>query len=176
MRSDNNRLLFYHDETTINLGGSVHALWALKGKKKFIHSSGSKNRLIISGVVNALTGETLLNTSIKMDSDDFIDFLILLLAHYPDKLIDLVVDNASWHKSKVVKEFLNENSRITLYYLPPYAPELNPIEKYWNILKHSITKNKYYKKIKDLKFEIERFGMISNENKEMVMSRIGLLH
>ena len=166
--------MFYHDETTINLGGSVHALWTLKGKKKFIHSSGSKNRLIISGVVNALTGESLLNTTQKMDSDDFIDFLILLLGHYPDKIIDMIVDNASWHKSKKVKEFLNDNSRITLTYLSPYSPELNPIEKFWNILKHVITKNKYYKKLKDLDFEIKRFGTISNENKDMVMSRIGL--
>ncbi|MFV2014301.1 MAG: transposase, partial [Candidatus Heimdallarchaeota archaeon] len=94
---------------------------------------------------------------------------------FPEKLIKMVVDNASWHKRKKVKKFLEENPRIELTYLPPYSPELNPIEKFWNILKHSLTKNRYYKRLKDLNFEIRRFGTISNENKEMVMSRVGLL-
>lgn len=164
----------YHDESTIQLGGSTHALWCKKGEKKFVYSSGSRKRLILSGAVNVGTGETLLNTSEKMNSFDFMDFLLLILANYSDKEIILITDNASWHKSKDLKPFLEINKRITIEYLPPYAPELNPIEKLWKWLKHCILHNRYYKKIRDLKAEVKDFGRLVNVNQPMVLSRIGL--
>lgn len=128
----------------------------------------------MSGAVNVKTGETLLNTSQKMNSFDFMDFLLLILAHFPNKKIILITDNASWHKSKELIPFLEVNRRLTIEFLPPYAPELNPIEKLWKWLKYCILKNKYYKKIKELELNVREFGLLANENKKMVLSRIGL--
>jgi transposase len=47
----------------------------------------------------------------------------------PDKSV-VVMDNASFHKSALMKASL-ENKGHTLLYLPPYSPDLNPIEKKW---------------------------------------------
>ncbi len=47
------------------------------------------------------------------------------------------MDNASFHKSKKIKEWI-EKKDCTLVYLPPYSPERNPIEKYWGVLKKTI--------------------------------------
>ncbi len=47
------------------------------------------------------------------------------------------IDNASWHKTKTVKTFCNNNN-ITLLFLPPYSPEYNPIERVWSFLKSKI--------------------------------------
>ena len=74
-----------------------------------------------------------------MKTKDFINYLIIVLAEYPAKIINLVVDNASWHKSKELQPFLESNKRLNLIYLPPYSPDLNPIEKLWYWLKKSIT-------------------------------------
>ena len=48
-----------------------------------------------------------------------------------------IIDNASWHKTKKVKDFCEKNS-ITLFFLPPYSPEFNPIERVWSFLKSKV--------------------------------------
>jgi transposase len=47
------------------------------------------------------------------------------------------MDNASFHKSKKIKEWIEEKE-CTLVCLPPYSPERNPIEKYWGVLKKKV--------------------------------------
>ena len=49
----------------------------------------------------------------------------------------VIMDNASFHQSKKMKELIEEKECI-LIYLPPYSPERNPIEKYWGVLKKTI--------------------------------------
>ncbi len=53
------------------------------------------------------------------------------------------MDCASWHRSKGLKVPKN----ITIIYLPPYSPELNPVERFWQYLKDNIIKNKIYDSI-----------------------------
>ncbi len=52
----------------------------------------------------------------------------------------LVMDCASWHKSKNLKVAKN----IEIIYLPPYSPELNPVERLWLYIKQNILRNKIY--------------------------------
>jgi transposase len=49
-----------------------------------------------------------------------------------------IIDNATWHKTKKVKNFCIENN-ITLLFLPPYSPEYNPIERVWSFLKSKVS-------------------------------------
>jgi transposase len=53
--------------------------------------------------------------------------------------LTLILDNASFHKSKEITELFEKN-RITPLYLSPYSPDLNPIEKKWSQLKAKIKK------------------------------------
>ena len=55
-------------------------------------------------------------------------FLEELAKQYPQDQILLVCDGAAWHKSKTLKVPAN----ITLLGIPPYTPEMNPIEQIWN--------------------------------------------
>ncbi|WP_410520671.1 transposase [Candidatus Tisiphia endosymbiont of Dioctria rufipes] len=48
----------------------------------------------------------------------------------------------STHKSKKVKEYL-VNSKIELVFLPPYSPNLNPIERLWKLMHRIVTNNKF---------------------------------
>ncbi|MFI0436102.1 MAG: transposase [Parachlamydiaceae bacterium] len=52
-----------------------------------------------------------------------------LLPALPSKSV-IVMDNASFHKGKLMREAI-ESNRHTLEYLPPYSPDLNPIEQKW---------------------------------------------
>lgn len=51
----------------------------------------------------------------------------------------VVMDNASFHKSAETKELI-ESAGCRLVFLPPYSPDLNPIEKFWANLKDSLSK------------------------------------
>lgn len=52
----------------------------------------------------------------------------------------VVIDNASIHKSKRVRELV-EVAGGTLLFLPPYSPDLNPIEPYWSFVKGKVKMN-----------------------------------
>ena len=54
----------------------------------------------------------------------------------------MIVDNATYYKSKPVQEYL-KNSRMELHFLPGYSPNLNLIERLWKFFK-KILDNKYY--------------------------------
>lgn len=49
----------------------------------------------------------------------------------------VIMDNAAFHKSGKIKELV-ESVGCKLLYLPPYSPDLNPIEKFWANMKHWI--------------------------------------
>jgi len=54
----------------------------------------------------------------------------------------VIMDNCSIHKSPKVREKI-EKAGCFLMYLPPYSPDLNPIENYWAVMKNHIKKNRH---------------------------------
>jgi len=58
----------------------------------------------------------------------------------PDKHVVLVLDQAGWHVAKNLKVPKN----ITLLHLPPYSPELNPVERVWAYLKSHYLSNRVF--------------------------------
>ena len=68
----------------------------------------------------------------KLNGEAYVEFLKNVLSKTRKHII-LIQDGASYHKSKVVKEFfLEHSSRITVYEFPSYSPDFNPIEKLWS--------------------------------------------
>jgi len=71
----------------------------------------------------------------------------------PKGLTVVVLDNARFHKAQniKVKEPLWQDKGLFLRYLPPYSPQLNPIEALWRVLKGFLLPRRLYSSIKDLK-------------------------
>ncbi len=65
--------------------------------------------------------------------------LVLSFIKALDRQLDnpavLVWDRLTAHRAKVVKEFMRDSPRFDNFFLPPYAPELNPVEYIWSYLK-----------------------------------------
>ncbi|MFI0977757.1 transposase [Streptomyces sp. NPDC021093] len=55
--------------------------------------------------------------------------------------ITLIWDNRNVHKDTRLRAFANNHDWITIYYLPPYAPDLNPVEGIWSLLRRSCQAN-----------------------------------
>jgi hypothetical protein len=74
----------------------------------------------------------------KVNANTFQGFINEFSEYLEDKKAILVMDNASWHKAKVL--VIPDN--IVLVFLPPYSPELNPVERWWKYLKDKVLKNR----------------------------------
>ena len=63
-------------------------------------------------------------------------FLHRVMAEYPGVPVDVVWDNLAAHRAPIVKEVLRQHPRLSLHFLPPYAPDLNAAEWVWCLAKH----------------------------------------
>jgi transposase len=77
-------------------------------------------------------------------------FFKLMSEQYSGQEIIIILDGAGWHKSKALEVPKN----ITLVFLPPYTPELNPVERLWNYLKSHTLKNRIYDNINTLEIAV----------------------
>jgi putative transposase len=93
--------------------------------------------------IGAITsgGQFLQNTKTgAIRSMDVIGFFQHLLRHIQGDIV-VVLDNAGIHRAKAVQAFVACHERFSLVYLPPYAPELNPIELVWAYVKRQVLGN-----------------------------------
>ena len=72
------------------------------------------------------------------DSIAFLQFLAQLNQRTPDKQIAIILDNASIHRSKKTRLYLERHKNIHLFHLPPYSPEYNPVEIFWRWIKPKV--------------------------------------
>lgn len=94
---------------------------------------------LVAGLVNRTELIAPLEYDGTMDGTLFEFWLTnCLMPELPSKSI-VIMDNASFHRKKVLEEIF-ANTEHQLLFLPPYSPELNPIEKYWANLKKKLKK------------------------------------
>ena len=110
--------------------------YAMKGQRCYAkHDGGAKGR---TNAIGALIKATLVAIGLVSCSVDTAVFTAwteqILLPNIPEKSV-IVMDNATFHKSQKIQKII-EDSGHTLLYLPPYSPDLNPIEKKWAHAKH----------------------------------------
>ena len=109
-------------------------VWVKKGSKPRCPTCTHGGKLKIFGALSNKTGKVITTICKKINQYEFIRFLKKILKYY--KKIFLLADNAIWHKSKLVKQFIRENKhRLKIEYFPPYSPEYNPIEQCWKAVK-----------------------------------------
>ena len=137
------------DETGIKHQIKKEFVWSKRGKKIFGDKLGSKR-----GRTSVIAGYKRKNTENNKDennnkliapfyfnghttSEVFMTWLDKVLLPIWNEDDILIMDNASWHKTKRVINFLKEN-KIKYIFQPPYSPDLNPIEHYWANMKRGI--------------------------------------
>ena len=148
--------------------------WIKKGKIKELQSNTGRSRLNIHGAMNAETFETAtVITEGSINTDTTIDLLQYLEQLYPlATLIYVILDNARYHYSPPVREYL-QNSRIRLVFLPAYSPELNLIERLWRVFKKNVLYNKFYEKFGEFKKACEHFFKNQSKFHDEIASIMG---
>ena len=63
----------------------------------------------------------------------------------------VILDNARYHHARALQPWLNKYKKsIELMFLPPYSPDLNPIERVWKLTRRLCTHNQYFKDLSAL--------------------------
>jgi len=102
------------------------------------------------GSYNFETGQITVNFHQKGNYQSFKKHLKKVLYTYREhSKIIIVVDNVRFHHAKLLKIWLKKKPQLEIVYLPPYSPDLNPIERAWWYMRKKITHNRYVKSLKE---------------------------
>jgi transposase len=148
------------DESGLLLNPLVRRSWALKGNTPVIGGDGGhRKKVSVIGAVSVSPTARHLGLYFATLPDGYftaegvVRFLRDLLEHLRGKVI-VVWDRGPNHKGPAVRAFLKRNRRLRLEMLPPYAPELNPVEQVWGWLKFGQLANVVPDGLTDLDDEI----------------------
>lgn len=125
--------VFFGDEAGFEGDPRPRAKWVKRGSRPTQGYFGGHVRQNVVGAVNPTTGQLVSLIVPHCDTQVFQLFLDTMAQEapvLPDRKVLLVLDNASWHKTKSLQWH-----HIEPVYLPPYSPDFNPIERLWQHLK-----------------------------------------
>ncbi|MGF1573868.1 MAG: IS630 family transposase, partial [Sumerlaeia bacterium] len=132
LQRDTDVEIWFQDESGFEGDPRPRRRWMKVGAKGTVPRNGWHLRRNVSGMVCPRTGEVFFCTFSHSDTECFQAFLgeAQRWLELSKKRQILVLDNATWHKSKRI-----DWGRFEPLYLPPYSPDLNPIERLWQVIK-----------------------------------------
>lgn len=111
----------------------------------------TRKSISLFGAVNLKDGRLMSQFEKKFDAMTFMDFLKYLLRHRKkDKKMVVILDNAKYHHANLLHPFIKKNKKLSLEFLPPYSPELNPIERVWKLTRKLCIHDNYFENLDDL--------------------------
>ena len=131
--------------------------WIRTGQTKHVETTGSRTRLNIVGAIQlGNIAEAMTAQYETINGESIIDFMSKLRCQYGSMTIHLILDRSGYHRSILVVEKASELN-IKLHFLPPYSPNLNPIERLWKVMNEQVRNNRFFKSSKDFKEAINQF-------------------
>ena len=148
--------------------------WILTGKDKPIETTGSRTRLNIIGAMDLSDiARTVVMDYETINSENIVRFFCTLRNTYPlTHKLHIILDGAGYHRSDLVKNCASVLN-IDLHTLPPYSPNLNPIERLWKVMNEEARNNVYFKNKSHFTEAIRHFFSVRlPEMAETLASRI----
>lgn len=167
-------VVFYADEVDIHLNPKIGLDWMVQGQQKEAMTPGINQKRYLAGALEH-NKRLLWVAGERKNSGLFIDLLDALATAYPKaKKIHLILDNYCIHASKIVKAALNRHEgRIELHFLPPYCPNDNKIERFWQDLHAEVTRNHRCPTMSLLMLQVQEYLERRNRMLERILSRTG---
>jgi transposase len=159
------------DESGFRLLPMLVCTWALRGQTPVLTAPLSYDHLSVMGGIT-LDGRLFTwQLDHACHGDDCVYFLRHLLRHMEGKVL-VIWDGLPAHRSQVVKDFLRDEAadRLWLVALPPYAPDLNPIEAIWNYLKRFELANLCSRSLDELRLHLRRAIERLRHHKNVILS------
>jgi transposase len=147
---------------------TLTATLGVKGHRPVVGTRDCKHLLYVFAVVNLVSAAVHANlvdspknatkTTGKSKSRRLQEAFAAHLRHvgrvYPSerhKRVVVLIDNAPWHAGEPIRQALADNPHLELKRLPAYSPQLNPIERFWKVLRRRATHNRLFDTLADLR-------------------------
>jgi hypothetical protein len=125
--------VYFGDEASVWSDYHSGTTWAPKGKTPVVVTTGARFKVNLISAISPKSELRFMATEKTVNFKVFCDFLDRLIAN-AEIPVFLIVDNYSVHRSENVREFASSiKSRLKLFNLPPYSPELNPMNLFGTI-------------------------------------------
>lgn len=163
-----NATIYFEDEVGMRSDHQAGKSYAPKGKTPIIKKTGQRFSLnMVSAISNKGHIEFMILDG-TFNGSVFLEFLAQLIKYKQQKIF-LVVDGHSAHKTKIINSWLQENkSRIELFFLPPYSPELNAQEYVNQDLKTNVIGKKRPINKAQMRSNVEEFMNKRKDDKKQV--------
>jgi transposase len=137
---DRRAVLIFLDESGFSESPSVHRTWAPKGQTPILVAPFNWKRL--SAIASLITTPATRRVGLclrlhpgSIKQPQIIDYLRALKRHLAGRKATLLWDRLPAHRGAKVQAYLQkQRAWLEMEYLPPYAPELNPVEYFWSHL------------------------------------------
>jgi len=148
--------LFFWDESGFR-ADTVHGkTWAVRGQTPVVQRPGQRQSISAASAVNANGAFWFCTYEGALDAERFIELLQKLMK-YRRKPVHLVLDSLPAHKKALVRDYITTtNGKLTLHFLPGYAPDLNPDELVWSHIKRTGTARRPLQQGEKLRDKIEQ--------------------
>jgi transposase len=137
--------LLFGDEASFAQWGSLGYTWALVGQQPLVKTTGKRKGYKVFGLIDYFSGHLFRQAStLRFTAATYCAFLARVLAQTQRPIL-LIQDGARYHTAVQTREFVATHAeRLTVYQLPTYSPDYNPIEHLWRTLKRAHTHNRYF--------------------------------
>lgn len=147
--------IFFCDESGVRSDFHAGTTWALKGNRPVLPTTGNRFSLNMISAISPQGGLRFMVTKKRLTVVVFIDFLRRLLIG-SSRNVFLILDRHPVHRSKKVAKFVESlQGKLRLFFLPPYAPEVNPDEQVWNDVKNNSVARKLIQTPENLKHAVK---------------------
>lgn len=149
--SKHRAILYFQDESNVSLTAFLGKTWAPCGQTPRLRVTGKRGGVAAMSAISRVGHLVFRLYEKRIASDEVIAFLGQMLVHHPRRHLVVVMDQAPPHVSRKTQEYVHQQPRLHVFYLPKYSPDWNPDEKVWNHLKHQELKGHQAKTKKELK-------------------------
>jgi len=161
--------LMFQDEARFGRVGHLRRCWAPSHCRPVSHSQIIREYIYAYSAVSPLDGKIDSLIVPRADSDIMRLFLKQVSKRFKDEHIVMVMDKAPWHTTGRLK--VPEN--MSLVFLPPYSPQLNPVEHLWDEIREKFFGNRVFENIDAVENRLMDALISMNKNPECVRSLTG---
>lgn len=174
LANEKSAYVLFGDEASFPQWGSLSYTWAPIGQQPVIETCGTRKGYKVFGLIDYFTGKFFSKGHEgKLNSDSYSAFLEEVLSKTRKHII-LIQDGAPYHKGAKMREFFEKHqNRLTVFRLPSYSPDYNPIEKLWKKIKEQGIHLKYFPTFDSLKDKVSEMLNIFSDAKNEVLPLFG---
>lgn len=142
--------IMFMDEARFGRISDVRRCWAPPGVRPVGLAQVEREYTYAYAAVTPFDGELVSLVLPGVNAEMMSIFLEETSRRYPDEQVVMIMDQAGWHKAKRLKIPAN----IVLSWLPPYSPELNPVEHLWDEIREKWFHNRVFKSLEAVETEL----------------------